>query len=67
MGYQWEQQQREDNWVLTKEGEKQRQIARPLSNLLCHLEGLTMLFTDQIIGAMLDKKEKKRKKTQKTF
>lgn len=54
----------EDNWVLTKEGEKQRQHAGPLSNLLCHLEALIMLFTDQIIGAMFDKNKHFRVKLQ---
>lgn len=52
----------EDNWVLTNKGEKQRQHARPLSNLLCHLEALMMLFTDQIIGATLDKNKQFRAK-----
>ena len=55
---------REDNWVLTKECEKQRQHARPFSNLLCHLEALIMLFTDQIIGVMLDKNKHFRVKRQ---
>lgn len=55
---------REDNWVLTKECEKQGQHARPLSNLLCHLEALIMQFTDQIIEATLDKNKHFRVKRQ---
>lgn len=52
----WGNSSGEDNWVLTKEDEKQIQHARPLSNLFCHLEVLILLFTDQIIGPLLDEK-----------
>lgn len=52
----WGNSSGEDNWVLTKEDEKQIQHARPLSNLFCHLEVLILLFTDQIIGPVLDEK-----------